>query len=160
MEPPIPIDPPLPLRLPIPISSREPPLPHSSSPIPPPSESASSERASLTQKTQAHLDIFFRRAVDGRGRHCRICLVFIPHPPTSSPSSPTSSSSSSSPPPTSLPLDSPNIRDIRDTLLAHALHAHPAECALFAAASAGELEAARGRWRVRGGSLWGESRMG
>ncbi|KAJ7983244.1 hypothetical protein DFH06DRAFT_1292496 [Mycena polygramma] len=69
--------------------------------------------------TEKHLDIFFRPAEDGRSKNCRVCLALIPPPPHSDPAAETSS------------------------LLAHALHAHPDECAVFAAASDEELEAAR-----------------
>ncbi|KAJ7605856.1 hypothetical protein DFH06DRAFT_1487095 [Mycena polygramma] len=69
--------------------------------------------------TEKHLDIFFRAADDGRSKNCRVCLALITHPPNSDSTAETSS------------------------LLAHALHAHPDECAVFAAASNEELEVAR-----------------
>ncbi|KAJ7605853.1 hypothetical protein DFH06DRAFT_1310064 [Mycena polygramma] len=77
--------------------------------------------SSMNAFTEKHLDIFFRPAEDGRSKNCRVCLTLITPPPNSDPAAEAETSS----------------------LLAHALHAHPDECAVFAAASDEELEAAR-----------------
>ncbi|KAJ7605849.1 hypothetical protein DFH06DRAFT_1252322 [Mycena polygramma] len=107
----------------------EPPSPTIATPSPPQSSPTFPLRSidppipmsSMNAITEKHLDIFFRVAEDGRSKNCRVCLVLITHPPYSDPAAEAETS----------------------TLLAHALHAHPDECAVFAAASDEELEVAR-----------------
>ncbi|KAJ7661330.1 hypothetical protein DFH06DRAFT_1192056 [Mycena polygramma] len=95
--------------------------PHSSPTFPLRSIDPPIPMSSANAITEKHLDIFFRPAEDGQSKNCRVCLALITPPPHSDPAAAAETSS----------------------LLAHALHAHPDECAVFAGASDAELEAAR-----------------